>query len=87
MNKQNPIEWSGDLEDDCTAIWCGMMLRAEEMDRKNWWWAVYEKNGNIISSSNEESYSPLGGSEARKLAEQGARQHLAASRGVRVTYK
>ena len=29
-----PIEWTGDLNDDCMATWSGLMLRAEEMTRR-----------------------------------------------------
>ena len=89
MIRENPIEWTGDLNDDCTALWSGLMLRAEEMKKNQWWWAVYDQNGKgeIISSSNDHEYSPRSGLEARENAEQIARQHLAASRGVNVNYK
>lgn len=42
------IVWTGDLDDDCTARWCGLTLCAEAMDEDSsgngtdWWWAVYE---------------------------------------------
>lgn len=39
---QQPIVWTGDLNDDCTALWNGLMLRAECMDKGFWWWAVYD---------------------------------------------
>lgn len=57
MNVQSSsthIEWTGDLADDCTAIWAGLMLGAEEMDRDTWWWAVSqdEGRGDEIRSSN-----------------------------------
>ena len=37
-----PIVWTDDLEDDCIALWAGLMLRAEWMDEDYWWWAVYD---------------------------------------------
>ncbi|MDP2815874.1 MAG: hypothetical protein Q8O19_04270, partial [Rectinemataceae bacterium] len=47
---EEPINWSGDLNDDCTAEWNGLLLRAEWMfggpkDEARgavacWWWAV-----------------------------------------------
>ena len=36
-----PPRWVGDLNDDCTARWCGFTLRAENMGTW-WWWAVYD---------------------------------------------
>jgi hypothetical protein len=31
-NTDEKIIWNGDLDDDCTALWAGLMLRAEWMD-------------------------------------------------------
>ena len=31
-----PIIWRGDISDDCTAEWAGLMLRAEWMDDNYW---------------------------------------------------
>ena len=66
-----PIQWSGDLNDDCTAIWGGMMLRAEKMDDNIWWWAVIgdEGHGDQIYSSNEEASECQSGDDARQKAE------------------
>ncbi len=35
-------QWEGDLEDDCSAEWAGLTLRAEEMEENYWWWCVYD---------------------------------------------
>jgi hypothetical protein len=32
-NFSQPIIWEWDLNDDCTARWAGLMLRAEWMDK------------------------------------------------------
>jgi len=60
---QQPIIWTGDLDDDCTAIWAGLVLRAEWMDEDYWWWAVYDlQDGeNQIDSSNNYDISVIGG--------------------------
>jgi hypothetical protein len=50
------FEWTGNLRDDCTAIGGGLMLRVEMMDRGNWWWAVYSKQGAIGSDQLAASY-------------------------------
>lgn len=77
-NLENPIIWTGDLNDDCTARWNGLMLRAEWMDQDYWWWAVYDmENGEItIDSSNEHEESCIGGENARKKAENVAQKYL-----------
>ena len=33
---QKPIMWTGNLDDDCTARWAGLLLRAEWMDEDYW---------------------------------------------------
>ena len=73
-----PIRWSGDLQDDCTAIWGGLMLRAEEMDHNSWWWAVSldEGRGGEIRSSNYEDRECRSGAIARSRAEECARDFL-----------
>lgn len=73
-----PIRWTGDLQDDCTAIWGGLMLRAEEMDHDSWWWAVSmdEGRGNEIRSSNYEDRECRTGAIARQRAEECARDFL-----------
>ena len=76
--QQGPIIWKGDLNDDCTAKWCGLMLRAEWMDEDYWWWAVYDMGNNeeTIDSSNEHEERYTGGEAARQAAEEVARKYL-----------
>jgi len=73
------IEWTGDLDDDCTAEWRGLLLRAEWMDGSRWWWAVSEAmSGNEIESSNNSGYFDIefsSGSAARQAAENSAREY------------
>jgi len=73
-----PIIWNGDLKDDCTAKWSGLMLRAEWMDEDYWWWCVYDilDNENQIDSSNEYDERFIGGEVARKKAEEIAKNYL-----------
>lgn len=73
-----PIIWNGDLNDDCTARWSGLMLRAEWMDEDYWWWCVYDMldNENQIDSSNEYDERIIGGNKAREKAEEIARNYL-----------
>ena len=77
-----PIEiiWKGDLDDDCTAEWQGLMLRAEWMDEDYLWWAVCDmRNGNIAAeSSNEYEVSFIGGEAARAKAESVAKARVGA---------
>jgi hypothetical protein len=40
-------DWIGDLADDCTARWAGLILRAESMDRSRWWWAVKDLTSGV----------------------------------------
>lgn len=76
---EKQIAWTGDLGDDCTALWAGLMLRAEEMDRGLWWWCVYDqaRQGLQIATSNESEAVCPSGVEARRLAEFAARDYLA----------
>ncbi len=73
-----PIIWNGDLNDDCTARWSGLMLRAECMDEDYWWWCVYDMldNENQIDNSNEYDEQVIGGEKARKKAEEVAKNYL-----------
>jgi hypothetical protein len=75
---QLPIIWKGDLDDDCTAKWAGLVLRAEWMDDDYWWWAVYdfEKNEITIDDSNEYDDLFIGGEAARSKAENVARNYI-----------
>ena len=72
-----PIEWTGDLHDDCTARWAGLMLRAEQMQRGVWWWAVYDdRSGATLGDSNTARGRVPNGKKARVAAERVARQWL-----------
>lgn len=84
---EQPIVWTGDLLDDCTAIWAGLMLRAEWMDENYWWWAVYDmqKDGAVIDNSTNFSSSFIGGDVARQKAENVARQYIAGLAGLQQT--
>jgi hypothetical protein len=74
----DPIDWRGDLDDDCTALWTGLMLRAEKMDHHDWWWAVTQDDGSHagIGSSNEDGKPCQSGEIARQRAETCAREFL-----------
>jgi len=76
--QSQPIIWTGDLNDDCTARWVGLMLRAEWMDKDYWWWCVYdmEKDEIQIDSSNNYSERFLSGEIARNKAEEIAKKYL-----------
>jgi hypothetical protein len=78
MKIDEPIVWSGNLNDDCTAIWNGLILRAEWMDEEIWWWAVSINDGRLeeIDSSNNYDTSCIGGEKARKFAEHAAIKYL-----------
>ena len=73
-----PIVWTGDLSDDCTAKWSGLMLRAEWMDEDYWWWAVYDmqKDEITIDDSNEYETRFIDGEAARTKAESIAKKYL-----------
>jgi hypothetical protein len=71
------IFWTGDLEDDCTARWAGLLLRAERMDSAHWWWAVSEvATGSELASSNDDRREYSSGAAARAAAEGVARAHV-----------
>ena len=78
MQASEPIVWKGDLDDDCTAVWAGLMLRAEWMDEDYWWWAVYDMQQNeiTIDSSDEYDIRFTGGEAARAKAESVAIAYL-----------
>lgn len=73
-----PIVWQGDLNDDCTAKWAGLMLRAEGMDDDYWWWAVYDFEENEITVDDSNNYDNLfiGGEASRLKAEDVARNYI-----------
>jgi len=72
------IIWEGDLKDDCTAKWSGLILRAEWMDENYWWWCVYDNLNNDIQidSSSEYNEKFIGGEIARNKAEDIAKEYL-----------
>ena len=74
----HPIVWAGDLLDDCTAEWAGLMLRAEEMDKGYWWWAVYDMQRKEITVDNSNEYTGyfIDGDAARKKAESIAKEYI-----------
>ena len=83
MEINKPIIWTGDLNDDCTAIWNGLILRAEWMDDDRWWWAVSKDNNNAmdeIDSSNNYDTIRIGGEKARQLAEEAAMRFITANK-------
>jgi hypothetical protein len=83
MEIESPIIWYGDLEDDCTAKWNGLILRAESMNGKIWWWAVSKDNNNQseeIDSSNNYDTNCIGGKKARQLAEEVAKKFINSKR-------
>lgn len=82
--EQEKISWHGDMDDDCIAIWHGLLLRAEWMfggpnDKEAgavayWWWAISSiETGINLASSNTHAPRATSGEEARKLAENAAR--------------
>lgn len=76
-NTDEQITWIGDLDDDCTARWAGLMLRAEWMDGSHWWWAVSEiAIGRELASSNDDQREYTSGAAARSAAERIARAHI-----------
>ena len=72
------ITWTGDLSDDCTAKWAGLMLRAEWMDEDYWWWAVYDMQKEEASIDDSNNYTDrfIGGEITRQKAESVAREYL-----------
>lgn len=79
IGENQPITWTGDLSDDCTATWAGLMLRAEQMDENYWWWAVYDmrKGGAIIDDSNNYTERFREGDISRQKAERVAQKYIA----------
>jgi hypothetical protein len=75
---KQPIAWTGDLSDDCTANWAGLMLRAEWMDEDYWWWAVYDmqKSEATIDDSNNYTERFIGSEVTRQKAESIAREYI-----------
>ncbi len=78
MEQNQKIIWQGDLNDDCSSHWNNLLLRAELMDKNDWWWFVYDMANNEIQidSSNNHNENVPKGEDARKLAENCARNYL-----------
>jgi hypothetical protein len=71
------VVWTGNLRDDCSAVWHGLMLRAEQMSKSRWWWAVYSDEGRRgcvqwAASYDKAPYHAKNGREARAAAEAAA---------------
>ena len=73
-----PIEWVGDLEDDCWANWAGLLLRAEWMNGNSWWWSVYDMQRDelTIDCSNDHLDKVPTGGIARARAESAAKSYI-----------
>ena len=70
-----PIEWTGDLSDDCSALWGILLLRAEWMDKNRWWWAISDRRcDEEIDSSNNYNENVINGEMARVKAEIAAKK-------------
>ena len=70
-------KWTGDLEDDCSVVWAGFLLRAEWMQNDIWWWAVYDhETGGQLDCSNNHDGKVSSGSAARAAAERAAKELL-----------
>ncbi|MCE9552929.1 MAG: hypothetical protein K8T91_06075 [Planctomycetes bacterium] len=82
LAREKSPEWTGDLDDDCTSLWAGLMLRAEHMHKSHWWWAVSDmESGEEIASSNQTSKACRSGRAARLAAENAAREYLSVEDG------
>ena len=67
------------MGDDCTAIWNGLILRAECMDEDRWWWAISKDNNDPLDeldSSNNYDIICIGGEMTRQLAEEAAMKFI-----------
>ena len=69
------VEWTGNLNDDCHAEWNGIRMHAELMDKRYWWWAIYDEKNEVIDSSNEHQERYKNGKLARQAAETAARKY------------
>ena len=72
-----PVEWAGELGDDCSATWAGLLLRAESMTRTHWWWAVHdEATGELLADWHSTAERARSGRAARGAAERAALEWL-----------
>lgn len=76
LGATEPIVWTGDLADDCTARWRGLMGRAEKLSDQHWYVGVYrtdmpggEPGDDTIYHHLDAKVSPHSGTAARRLAE------------------
>ena len=76
------FQWTGDLKDDCSVVWNGLLLHAEKMDRNFWWWGVTSETNETVASSNDSEVDCKSGSEARAQAQRAALVHLVGDSGV-----
>jgi hypothetical protein len=74
---ESTIAWTGNQNDDCKALWAGLILQAEQMNRKLWWWAVtIERTGEAVADSHGSEEPVRNGKAARIAAETAARNWL-----------
>ena len=80
--KSTMIKWNGDLNDDCSAEWAGLMLRAEWMNDNDgldsWWWAVHdiEVGRDSVANSYDTDEMYRSGRAAREAAQSAALKYL-----------
>lgn len=86
-NTSLPIVWTGDLDDDCTAVWAGLMLRAECMNEDYWWWCIYdmENQKNVVDASYKYNHQFRSGNESRQAAEERAKHYLGMDYNLKYT--
>lgn len=69
----DPIIWTGDLDDDCCAEWHGLFAHAEQLDEYRWYCSVYDRNLPLgdqqLFHSEGDDIIPRTGRSARRLAE------------------
>ncbi len=66
----NEIEWTGNLDDDCSAKFFGLHLRAESMGDGLWWIMVYDGQGEpLIDQMEDICASPMEPFMARHYCE------------------
>lgn len=85
MSEDEPIVWTGDIEDDCVAKWRGLGAHAEYLNRYSWHAMVWVINPNAkvgadnltLFHADENDVNPKTGPAARKLCEWLMRTHVA----------
>lgn len=68
-------KWIGNLDENCSAHWAGLLLHAEKMNDSLWWWWVDDEatKTQIASSIDDLFYS---GRTARRAANDAARRYF-----------